>query len=275
MDAGADVCVVSVHKMGAGFEQGSVFHVQGDLVDRHRLSACADLLMTTSPNVMVYAAMDGWRRQMVEHGRQLLGDALELARGVRDDIELIPGLEVLDDELLGVEASHDLDRLQVLIDVSATGTSGYQAADWLRDHHQLDVGMSDHRRVLATLSFADDKATSERLLDGLWAWRKAANDCEPPPPIRLPSPDDIELESVRLPRDAFLQRSRRSPPTRPSVASPPSRSRRHPPGIPAVVPGERLNDAVIDYLRTGLEAGMNIPDAADATLSTFRCWPDG
>ena len=29
MDAGADVCVVSVHKMGAGFEQGSVFHVQG------------------------------------------------------------------------------------------------------------------------------------------------------------------------------------------------------------------------------------------------------
>ena len=65
MDAGADVCVVSVHKMGAGFEQGSVFHLQGDLVDPDRLSACADLLMTTSPNVMVYAAMDGWRRQMV------------------------------------------------------------------------------------------------------------------------------------------------------------------------------------------------------------------
>src|SRR5437660_327714 len=33
MDAGADVCVVSVHKMGAGFEQGSVFHTQGNLVD--------------------------------------------------------------------------------------------------------------------------------------------------------------------------------------------------------------------------------------------------
>ncbi len=33
MDADADICVVSVHKMGTGFEQGSVFHVQGDLVD--------------------------------------------------------------------------------------------------------------------------------------------------------------------------------------------------------------------------------------------------
>jgi arginine/lysine/ornithine decarboxylase len=44
MDAGADVCVVSVHKMGAGFEQGSVFHVQGDLVDPSHIAACADLL---------------------------------------------------------------------------------------------------------------------------------------------------------------------------------------------------------------------------------------
>jgi arginine decarboxylase len=26
MDAGADICVVSVHKMGATFEQGSVLH---------------------------------------------------------------------------------------------------------------------------------------------------------------------------------------------------------------------------------------------------------
>jgi arginine decarboxylase len=270
MDAGADVCVVSVHKMGAGFEQGSVFHVQGDLIDRHRLSACADLLMTTSPNVMVYAALDGWRRQMVEQGRQLLGDALELARGVRGDIELIPDVEVLDDELLGVEASHDLDRLQVLIDVSATGTSGYQAADWLREHHHLDVGMSDHRRVLVTLSFADDKATSERLLDGLSAWRKAANGFDPPPPIRLPSPDDIELESVRLPRDAFFAEVEAVPADKAGGRIAAEQITPYPPGIPAVVPGERLNDAVIDYLRSGLEGGMNVPDAADATLSTFR-----
>jgi arginine decarboxylase len=33
MNAGADVCVTSVHKMGAGLEQSSVFHLQGDLVD--------------------------------------------------------------------------------------------------------------------------------------------------------------------------------------------------------------------------------------------------
>jgi lysine decarboxylase len=270
MDAGADVCVVSVHKMGAGFEQGSVFHVQGDRVDRDRLSACADLLMTTSPNVLVYAAMDGWRRQMVEHGREKLSAALELVRGLRDDIELIPDVEVLDDELLGHQASHDLDRMQILMDVSATGTSGYRAADWLREHKQIDVGMTDHRRLLATMSFADDKATGERLLDALWTWRKAANDFDSPPPIRLPSPQEIELENAQRPRDAFFGKVE-------AVAAEHATGRicaeqltPYPPGIPAVVPGERLNDAVIDYLRSGLDAGMNVPDAADPTLHTFR-----
>jgi arginine/lysine/ornithine decarboxylase len=270
MDAGADVCVVSVHKMGAGFEQGSVFHLQGDLVDQDRLSACADLLMTTSPNVMVYAAIDGWRRQMVQHGHELLSAAWDLAGKLRDDIELIPDLQVLDDELIGVEASHDLDCLQVLMDLSGTATSGYQAADWLREHKQIDVGMADHRRILATLSFADDKSTCERLLDALWAWRDAARDFDPPPPINLPSPSEIELESVQLPRDAFFGPVETVPAERAAGRIAAEQITPYPPGIPAVVPGERLSDAVIDYLRTGVAAGMNLPDPADPSLKKIR-----
>ena len=44
----------------------------------------------------------------------------------------------------------------------------------------------------------------------------------------------------------------------------------YPPGIPVVVPGERLDQPVIDYLRSGLAAGMNVPDATDTSLETFR-----
>ena len=61
MSAQADLCVTSVHKMGMGFEQGSTYHLQGKLIDPAWLSQCADLLATTSANVLIYAAMDGWR----------------------------------------------------------------------------------------------------------------------------------------------------------------------------------------------------------------------
>ena len=268
MDAGADVCVVSVHKMGAGFEQGSVFHMQGDRIDQDRLSACADLLITTSPNVLVYAAMDGWRRQMVQYGHELLGATLDLAYQLREDLEAIPDVKVLDDELLGVQASHDLDRMQVLMDVFATGTSGYQAHDWLREHAHIDTGMRDHRRILATLSMADDKDTTSRLTEALWAWRRAADDFDPPPRIELPSPEQLELETVCLPRDAFFGRVVPTDQAAGRVAA--EQCTPYPPGIPAVVPGERLNDAALDYLCSGVRAGMNVPDPADPSLQTIR-----
>jgi arginine/lysine/ornithine decarboxylase len=44
----------------------------------------------------------------------------------------------------------------------------------------------------------------------------------------------------------------------------------YPPGIPAILPGERINAAVVEYLRTGAEAGMVLPDPADPTVKTIR-----
>jgi arginine decarboxylase len=239
-------------------------------VDHDRLSACADVLMTTSPNVMVYAALDGWRRQMVERGHELLGAALNLAADVRQRINQIPDVDVLEDELLGVEASHDLDRLQVLIDVSATGTSGYQARDWLRSHCRIDVGLTDHRRILATLSFADDQHSADRLLEALAAWRKAANSFDRPPAIQLPSPEELQLETVMLPRDAFFGRAEFVPADKGAGRIAAQQITPYPPGVPAVVPGELLNDVVIEYLRSGLAAGMSLPDAADFQLEHIR-----
>jgi arginine decarboxylase len=270
MNAGADVCVVSVHKMGAGFEQGSVFHVQGERVDFAHISACADLLMTTSPNVLLYSAIDGWRRQMAENGEELLGAALELVRRVRSEIDGIDGLHVLEDELIREEASHDLDPLHVLIDLSELGISGYQAADWLREHHRLDVGLSDHRHIEATFSIADNDESAGRLRAALERLVQSAGDLPRPHPVEIPAPEELELETVRLPRDAFF-----GPAQHVSVSEAAGRIAAeqitpYPPGIPAVVPGERLSQPVIDYLRSGLEAGMVLPDPADPSLDTIR-----
>ncbi|MDX3101937.1 aminotransferase class I/II-fold pyridoxal phosphate-dependent enzyme [Nonomuraea angiospora] len=149
MDAGADVCVTSIHKMGSGLEQGSVFHLQGDLVAPELLKERADLFSTTSPSVLIYAALDGWRRQMVEHGRSVYDSALELAGKARSRIEAVEGLRLHGrDDFCGPGRAFDADPLQLVVDVSALGTGGYQVADWLREHHRINVGLSDHRRIL-------------------------------------------------------------------------------------------------------------------------------
>jgi arginine decarboxylase len=270
MDAGADVCVVSVHKMGAGFEQASVFHVQGERVEFPHLSACADLLMTTSPNVLMYAAIDGWRRQMVEHGHELMDSALRLARQAREQIAGIPGLRVLEEELVGESASHDLDRLQIYIDLEGLGISGYQAADWLREHELIDIGLSDHARILATLSAADDTQSIARLLDGLQHLSRAAAKMPRPKPVKIPAPPDLELETVNRPRDAFFSQFE-DVKTREAVGRIAAEQiTPYPPGIPAILPGERITSEVVEYLQSGLKAGMVLPDPASPTLRTIR-----
>jgi arginine decarboxylase len=115
----------------------------------------------------------GDRRMATPDGRarrhQLLGVALDLVGEVRERLQQIPDVEVMEDELLGKQASRDLDRTQILMDISATGTSGYQAVDWLRENRLFDLGLGDHRRVLATMSFVDDKDTADRLVDAMTA----------------------------------------------------------------------------------------------------------
>jgi arginine/lysine/ornithine decarboxylase len=44
--------------------------------------------------------------------------------------------------------------------------------------------------------------------------------------------------------------------------------------LPAVLPGERFNKAVVVYLRAGLAAGLSIPDASDPTPRTFRVFEE-
>ena len=58
---------------------------------------------------------------------------------LRDDIEQLPDIEVLDSELLRHRASDDLDRMQVLTDVSRTGPPAVNArigSNRLRSHNR-------------------------------------------------------------------------------------------------------------------------------------------
>ncbi len=264
MDAGADVVVTSVHKSGAAVEQSSVFHLRGDLVDPAVLKAREDLLGTTSPTSLVYATLDGWRRHMVQQGEHLLTAALALAERTRASISALPGLEVVDFGHL----VHSIDPLKVVIDLSGLHISGYQAADWLRAEQRVTVGLSDHRRIVAQLTHADDQRTADVLIKALQALTAA--DLPSPKPVDLPSPDELRLETAMLPRDAFFAEVEQVPAKEAVGRVAAEMITPYPPGAPAVLPGEVITEEVLAYVRSGRAAGMVLPDPADSELETVR-----
>ncbi|GII96526.1 aminotransferase class I/II-fold pyridoxal phosphate-dependent enzyme [Sinosporangium siamense] len=271
MNAGADVCVTSIHKMGAGLEQGSVFHLQGLLIKPEVLKARADLLSTTSPSVLIYAAMDGWRRQMAEQGRALYDHTLALAEATRAAIDAIEGLAVQGREhLCGVDRAFDMDPLQVVIDVGALNQTGYSMADWLRRHRRINVGLADHRRICAQLTHADDAHSTGLLVAGLRAMVEAAAAMPAAAPVELLSPRQMRLEQVMPPRDAFFGPTEQVSADEAAGRIAAEMVTPYPPGVPAVVPGERITGEILRYLRSGVAAGMVIPDAVDPTVGTVR-----
>lgn len=276
MDAGADVCVTSIHKMGSGLEQGSVFHLQGELIDHDTLASRADLLGTTSPSVLLYAGIDGWRRQMALQGRLLMTRALDLAASVRQEIETIDGMHVNDrDDFCGPGAGAEFDPLPVVIDIDGLGTSGYLAADWLRAHHRIDTHLMDHRRITAQLTHADDSTTTGRLVTALRDLARHTDMLRPEAQVAVPDPGELRLPQVCLPRDAYFSAVEDVPLDKAAGRTAAEMITPYPPGIPVVLPGEQLTEPVLHYLRSGIDAGMNVPDPADPTLRTVRVRVNG
>lgn len=270
MNAGADLVVTSVHKMGGAIEQSSVFHLQGDRVDPIVLKQREDLLGTTSASGLVYASLDGWRRQMVEEGAKLLGATLELAERGREQVDALDGLTLIGPEVVGAGLAQEYDPLVFCLDVRELGITGYQAVEVSRKRYQVDFAGADSCRFNARLTHSDDERSVELMVETLRRLVHDAADIEKPPPVSYPSADGLQLEQAMLPRDAFFGSAERVPVERAAGRIAAEMVSPYPPGVPVIAPGEVITQEVLDHLVSGVRAGMLIPDAADPQLNSVR-----
>jgi arginine/lysine/ornithine decarboxylase len=265
--AGADIVVQSLHKADGGLCQSSIMLVGGDLVNPVDLRLRLDLITTTSPSPLMFGAIDGFRRRMVLEGEQLLTEALQRARELRKRLDQVKGLQVMDSSIVGHDAVAEWDPLKLSVDVSELGITGYQARKWLESECKLTTQLGDSRRIVCSLTYADDQAALDRLATALERLAADPPSADGPAPA-VPPLEQLNLEQAINPRDAFFAETEQ-------VADPIGRIAAemispYPPGVPAVLPGERFNEAVVTYLRAGKAAGMTIPDASDPELKTFR-----
>lgn len=201
---------------------------------------------------------------------------LDLAASVRQAIASIDGMHVNDAaDFCGPGAGSEFDPLPVVIDIDGLGISGYRAADWLREHHHIDAHLMDHRRISTQLTHADDGDTTTRLLTALRDLGRRASELPRGPETAVPTPAGLRMEQVRLPRDAYFSATEDVPVEQAVGRIAAEMITPYPPGIPVVLPGEQLTEPVVRYLRTGLAAGMNLPDPADPELNTVRVCADG
>ena len=84
VEAGADMCVQSTHKILSALSQGSVLHVNSDMVDITRVRKILSILQTTSPNYLIMASLDVARRQAFFHGEKIFSRLIRLSEQARE-----------------------------------------------------------------------------------------------------------------------------------------------------------------------------------------------
>ncbi|MBV9100309.1 MAG: aminotransferase class V-fold PLP-dependent enzyme [Candidatus Dormibacteraeota bacterium] len=266
--AGADVAVTSMHKQGTGLMQGSIIGIRKGRVDVIRLQQAVAMLESSSTSMLILAAVDGARRQFALRGEQLLSHAVDLAMSLRDGAAHIEGLRVLGDEMVGRPGVHAFDPTKVVIDVSGLDVSAFAVIDWLLEQHRMPCEMADDRHLVAMVTVADDDRSIGRLVDALAELPRAAAALRGAKRMTVPAPQALRTELAMSPREAYFD-GRRPVSLQEAAGSIAAETAvPYPPGIPAILPGEVWTEALIDFLKSGVDCGMKVADAADPKLGT-------
>src|SRR3954454_9804665 len=121
------------------------------------------------------------------------------------------------------------------------------------------------------ITVADDDASVDRLVTAVSDLVDAAPQISDGKAITtLPPVSGLVGDYVMSPRDAFLGTTRRV-----DLADAPGEIAAepvspYPPGVPLLVPGQRVHDGHVEFLRKGLEAGMYVEGVSDPSLEQLR-----
>ena len=275
---GADIVVSSVHKIVGSLTQSAIVHLgeaADGRVDEHVVDRCVTLVESTSPSALLAASLDAARRQAAVHGRELLDETLRALARLRSQIRSIEGLDVLDERLCGAPGVHDYDPLRLAIDVRGTGASGYELAALLLERDDVNMELAGENVLVAIFGMGEDAgAQGERLVaalhDVLGARPRFGGETEdrfaPPPPWG---------ELMMTPREAFFASQDVVPAAEAAGRVAAESLAAYPPGIPNVLPGERLTRETLDYVQQALDHGGSLRGASDRRLRTLRVVKEG
>jgi len=276
LSLGADMVVSSTHKIVGSLTQSAMVHLgRGGRIDAAEVDRAVTLGESTSPNSLLFASLDAARRLAATRGEELLGETMEALAEVRFAVRQIDGLDVLDESIVGSPGVFAYDPLRLVVDVRGTGASGYELARDLRERHQVFTELAGENVIVAVFGMAENAVPQgRRLVAALREVVEALGErgdrtlekFAPPPPWG---------ELAMSPRDAFLGAQEAVPVAEAAGRIAAESLAAYPPGIPNVLPGERLTQETLDYIHTTLGLGGSLRGASDRALKTVRVVVEG
>ncbi|MDD4834718.1 MAG: aminotransferase class V-fold PLP-dependent enzyme [Lutispora sp.] len=266
--AGADMVAQSTHKTLPSMTGSSMLHIRKGSVDIDKLKFFLELVQTTSPSHVMLASLDLARYIMEKQGHMLLDECIKYSNIVRNEINARTPFYCLGIEKKGIYGIHDIDPTRITIHLGKGGISGIKGEGILRDRYNIQLEMSDINNVVAITTVADDEVAYMRLLEAIldikrWiveednVYHEArqpnfAPVCEMPPFEALyhqTEDIDVHRSQGRISAEMIVP---------------------YPPGIPVIMPGEKIDKDIIQYISRCINMGMKVNGISDPKFTKIK-----
>jgi len=272
MEAGADMAAQSIHKTMPAMTQGSMLHVRHGRVNIEKVRLFLQLTQTTSPSHVLLASLDTARYIMQVKGRELLSEIIDWSNRARNEINGIPGLYCLSTDRVGRYGIADIDPTRITVNLGRLGIDGKKAEAILRKSFKLQVEMSDLYNIVAITTIGNTQADYEQLVEAL---RKLALSGEKRETAgtalffqKTPELCIMPWEAVYYEKEQVVFKDSIGRICGEMIIP-------YPPGIPVLMPGERITAEAHGYLQACVEKGIKLNGILDTKLEKICIIKEG
>jgi len=249
VSCGADIVIHSIHKTLPALTQTALLHVQGTLVKKERLERFLRIYQTSSPSYILMAGIEQCISVLEDEKKTLADTFFENNKAFENRVQKLKTIKVL-------SMPEKADPGKKVISVRDMGISGREMQMLLLERYGLEMEMAGADYVLAIMTIMDTKEGFDRLaqaLEDIEKDRQAVSLQEQPEkPLDDASEKVYELfEAWDKTVDGILLESSVGEICGDFVEI-------YPPGIPLMVPGERITKEKVQKLLFYREHGFAI-----------------
>lgn len=260
MAVGADMAAVSMHKTGGSLTQSSILLLRDGIIDENHVKTTINLMQTTSASYLLMSSLDVARKQLAINGEDMLENVLKLVRDARDRVNKIEGLYAFGRELIDSPGVYDFDETKFSINVRKLGLTGYEVYDILRDEYNIQMELADMYNVLAIISLGDTQENLNALVDALEDIAKKYKRDEE---VALQKNILKNPDLIVSPRDAYYSNKHYVALEKAAGEISGESVMVYPPGIPLIVPGERITQDMIEHIKALKEEECQLQGTED------------
>ena len=267
---GADLVIHSTHKTLPAPTQTALLHYNRLLVSLETVKKYLRIYQSSSPSYVLMAGIDSCMDFVKREGQERLEQLLISRKELSERSKELKKMKIYPSMLERGINGHDISKIffqgteepgRLLISVRGSGFTGQQLYDVLRETYHLQMEMCASDYVIAILSMMDRKEGFDRLWKALSETDKLLTNTEKntkEEKTQFPEYCHFQPDAVLKISDAYMAEEESVPLREAKGRIVSEFVNLYPPGIPLLVPGEKIDDKMIPMIEAYLHNGYAV-----------------